>query len=206
MTPLKLLKLISKQLASYPGHFAIAGGLAASFYRAKPRLTNDVDIALFFKGTKQSKDAAIKMIETIGYDVAFGWISNTKNSSKDPVALVIGRANKHELESTIDFLLPTLPWVENAVLRAQDNLIDFGFKKLPTLTPEDLITAKAFALSSNQDRFQDMDDIQSIFAAKNALDIAYLVSEFQRLKLSLPKQLITKAPEALRRVIKANGK
>jgi hypothetical protein len=202
MTPLKLLKLISEKLAQYTGHYAVAGGLAASFYRSKPRMTNDVDIALFVDNTAQSKATAIEIIEAIGYDAAFGWISSSENNSQDPVALVIGRENKEEFESTIDFLLPALPWVENAVIRAQDNLIDFGFRKIPTLTPEDIITAKAFAVSIKNTRFQDLDDIQSIFAAENDLDIPYLVSEFKRLKLSLPKELASQAPEAIRRLLK----
>lgn len=202
MTPLKLLEQVFSELEKHSGHFAIAGGLAASFYRVKPRVTNDVDIALFVDDVEKSKETATCIIKAIGYHPAFGWISGMNEAAGDPIALVIGRKDKHELESTIDFLLPTLPWVEKAVERGQHSVIDFGFARLPTITPEDLILAKAFALMLEPNRYQDLDDIQSILKADNQLDIVYLVNEFERLKLSLPTALMELAPKALKRVVK----
>lgn len=202
MTPLKLLQIVAGKLEVHLGSFAVAGGLAASYYRARPRLTNDVDIAIDLGSIKKSKDAASKIIKSVGYKEALGWIAETDGRTKQPIALVIGRPNLDELESTIDFLLPVLPWVKKAIPRAQDNLIDYGFKKLPTLTPEDIVIAKAFALMISPTRFQDLDDLQSIFSNNNQLDMIYLTSEFEQLALSLPTALKDSTPKALRRVVK----
>ena len=108
----------------------------------------------------------------------------------------------HRPHSTIDLLLPTFPWVEQSILRAQDNLIDYGFAKFPTVTPEDIIIAKVFALSIEENRFTDMDDIQSILATNNQLDLLYLVQELERLNLSFPKALESQLPKVLRQISK----
>lgn len=68
---------------------------------------------------------------------------------------------------------------------------------MPTLTAEDVILAKLYA-----GRLKDKDDILSIFQASNKsqvkLDLNYLISEMNRLKLSLPEELTKEAPKALR--------
>lgn len=199
MTPLKLLKLVHERLEKYRESFAVAGGLAASFYRVQPRLTNDVDLAFSFQSEAKSRQAATKIIKSLGFNSALGWIDDPTGKLKKRLPLLIGRPDKNELESTIDFLLPAFPWVKGAIARAQHNCIDYGFDKIPTLTPEDLIIAKAFALGISPNRFQDLDDIQSIFKADNQLDLLYLVQEFERLELSLPRPLLSLAPAALRR-------
>ena len=200
--PLELLQLIVAKLEPYNTCFAIAGGLAASFYRNRPRLTNDVDIA-FNTGTT-SKDTAVSIIESIGLEASYGWIYDSKNHLENMIALVIGRQNKNDFECTIDILLPSFPWLPDAVERAQYNIIDFGFNKLPTITPEDIIIAKAFALTLEPNRFQDMDDIQAIFQNNNSLDQIYLAQNFEKYSISLPKQIETNIPSALRRISKAN--
>lgn len=204
MTPIKLLQLIAEELKEYHGCYAVAGGLAASFYRAQPRLTNDADIAFCVGTADASKETAKALLERIGLIPAMGWIAS-QDKMKDPIALVIGRTSKEgedELESTVDILLPVFPWVEKAIERAQSNMIDFGFAKLPTATPEDLIIAKAFALSIEKNRFTDMDDIQSILKTDNQLDFTYLANELDRLQLSFPKELQDCLPDALRRLSK----
>ena len=203
MTPLKLLKQVVGELQTHSGKYAIAGGLAASFYRAQPRLTNDVDIALAVGSYEKSKQVAIDVIEAVGYDAALDWIYTGEKRATKPAPMIIGRHHKNDLDGTVDFLLPAFPWVKNAVKRAQDHIIDFGFAKLPTITPEDLLLAKALALEIEPNRFQDMDDIKSIFAARNALDLTYLVNECDRLKLAFPFVLHAYLPSALRRVSQA---
>lgn len=201
IAPLKLLEEIVFYLAKHEANFALAGGLAASLYRTKPRLTNDVDIALVLGSEKTSKEFARKIFKEAGYKVSLGWITSNDKRNVKPISLVIGQPSKNDLESSVDFILPNLPWVERAVKRAADNIIDFGFAKIPTLTPEDLIIAKAFALELDPSRFQDLDDIKSIFQAKNELDYAYLLAEFERHELRLAKALREHVPKALSRLV-----
>lgn len=200
MTPIKLLKLVENELRKYKKQYAIAGGLAASHYREQPRLTNDVDIVINTGTIESSKELAIKIIEKIGYNSAFGWIAGAEKKLKNPVALVIGRKSKDSFDATIDFLLPVFPWVEQAVLRAQDNLIDYGFAIIPTITCEDIVIAKTFALNIEPNRFKDLDDLQSIFLAKKDLDLSYLVQEFERLKINLPNTIKAYAPKVFTRL------
>jgi hypothetical protein len=182
----------------------VAGGIAASIYRDRPRLTNDIGIAIDLG--QASEDKAIQILNKLGFNAAAGWISDSNQLLKRSVALVIGRKNLNELESTIDFLLPVFPWLPQAVQRANENRIDYGFAKFPTLTPEDIIIAKAFALKLDENRFQDMDDIQSILKQHNSLDLIYLARAFEELRLSLPKTLEAIAPSALKRASKNSKK
>ncbi len=202
LTPLQLLEHAYKALSKYSGNYAIAGGLAASFYRVQPRLTNDVDIALAVGTYEESKRVAIDVIESLGYNAGLGWIYTGQKRRIEPSPMIIGRKNQNDLEETIDFLLPAFPWVEKAVSRAQHHQIDFGFAKLPTVTPEDLLLAKALALEIEPTRFQDLDDIKSILSAGNPIDLTYLVSECERLQLSFPQILNPYLPPALLRVSK----
>ncbi len=188
------------ELVAYRGGYAIAGGLAASFYRTKPRVTNDVDIAFAIGTYEESKQAAIHVIESIGYDAALGWIYAGEKKKLKRAPMIIGRHDQNNLEGTIDFLLPSFPWVETAVLRAQDHLIDFGFAKIPTVTLEDLIIAKAFALDVEPNRFQDLDDIKSILLSDNEVDFSYVVSQCERLDLAFPSALESFLPAALRKL------
>ena len=105
-SPLALLELVSIRLLKSKHPFAVVGGLAASIYRSEPRLTKDVDIALAVSTVEESKDFAIKLIAELGFQPALGWIGMAGEKLTDPVALVIGRHNEHDLESTIDILLP----------------------------------------------------------------------------------------------------
>lgn len=200
MTPLKLLQLVVEHLRQLPGCYAVAGGLAASFYRRKPRLTNDVDIAFCTGTVEESKTAAKNMLVQAGLKPAMGWIASGE-AMPEAIALVIGRLQNDEYESTVDLLLPVFPWVRQAIQRAQHNVIDFGFAGLPTVTPEDLILAKAFALSIEKNRFTDLDDIQALLHTDNRLDAGYLAAEFERLQIPFPQELKGALPNSLKRLI-----
>jgi hypothetical protein len=163
----------------------------------KPRLTQEVDIALVAEDPVASRERAEAVLRALGHEIALGWIASSRVG--DPVALVIGRPPRESSGTTVDFLLPSLPWVEPAVERAQDDLIDFGFARVPTVTPEDIIVAKTFALTIEPRRFQDMDDTRSILVGGDPLDLAHVVREFRRLDISLPPALHADAPEVLRR-------
>ena len=203
-TPLALLEQVTAALIQQQIKFSVCGGFAASFYRDRPRLTNDIDIAITGASIDAVKAAACSILESLGLKTSFGWIAGAEKSLPSPLALVIGQVSADVFDGSIDLLLPVFPWIDPAISRGQLNLIDFGFARLPTVTPEDLIIAKAFAVGIEPNRFTDLDDIQSIFRSKTELDIFHLVTEFERLQLSLPPALDSELPNALRRTVKAN--
>ena len=91
----------------------------------------------------------------------------------------------------IDLILPVLPWVEPAIARAQLNKIDFGFGMLPTITPEDLILAKLFAIYDNPDRPYDRDDVISVCSNTPDLDRGYLASQIGQFGIIVATDLRT---------------
>ena len=112
--------------------------------------------------------------------------------------IVAGRGGKDSSTIGLDFILPAIPWFGPALMRAEQNLIDFGFAQVPCLTVEDLIVAKLFALKNDPSRFNDLDDLKSIFFAGHELDLPYLSGQMRRLEITVPKLLKGIAPAALR--------
>ena len=172
--------------------------------RDRPRLTNDIDIAVAGRSAEEAKTAACEILESLDLKTSFGWIAGAGNSLPSPIALVIGQIGSETFDGSVDLLLPVFPWIEKAVSRGQLNRIDFGFSRLPTVTPEDLIIAKSFALGIEPNRYTDLDDIQAVCRSKTELDILYLVTEFERHVLTVPESLDPVLPNALRRTVKAN--
>ncbi|NCC50633.1 MAG: hypothetical protein EOM20_05390 [Spartobacteria bacterium] len=169
--------------------FAVAGGLAADLYRHEPRLTMDVDLVILTED--KAPETATSVLRAIGLGVGIvrqadldgGPLFAIRRKSTPP-CMVVGRAAGGE---GVDILLPEIPWVSQAVLRAQDNLVDFGFGKIPALTAEDVIIAKLYTLRSAHMRAKDLDDLQSIFAADPEMDVPYLAGQIGRLGLTVPK-------------------
>jgi len=184
MTPLALLKLVTSELVNTEYQFALAGGLAASVYRDRPRLTNDVDLAFMASDGSCSRELAESVIKRMGLDPSVGWIVDSQGALASGIALVVGRFPGDVSQPTLDLLLPILPWVPLAIERAKYNKLDYGFGLIPTITPEDLILSKAFALQLSPDRLQDLDDIRSIFAGDNELDLEYLRARAGELSIS----------------------
>ena len=91
--------------------------------------------------------------------------------------------------------MPALPWVADAVERAQLNLIDFGFGPVPVLTLEDFILSKLYALTASPARPKDMDDLQSIHAADHAIDTAYVGGRAKAYGIKLPRSVKPFVPE-----------
>ncbi|MEX2605735.1 MAG: nucleotidyl transferase AbiEii/AbiGii toxin family protein [Kiritimatiellia bacterium] len=81
--------------------------------------------------------------------------------------------------------------------------IDFGFGRIPTLTVEDVILAKLCAIQSKV-RPKDLDDLDSIFTAKPAMDWSYLKREAERMQLRLPSSAKPFLPDVLRRLLRIN--
>lgn len=191
--------------------YALAGGLVASVYRREERLTRDLDFLLWSEPNPQQK--AIHIIRSFDLephlirkaDVEGGPLFAIKRKTTAPW-IVAGRGKNDSSKIGLDFILPAMPWFQQALDRAEHNTIDFGFGKLPCLTVEDVILSKFFSLKNDPSRFNDLDDLKSIFVANHPLDLAYLAGEMQRLSLSVPALLKDMAPKALHLVSKKKKK
>jgi len=189
MQQLKLLKMIVAQLENKKIDYVLCGGIAASLYRDKPRFTNDVDIAIFYNNYKESKVIAKKIVEAVGAKASLGWIPQLKERDIETMALVIGQFDSENYEATVDLILPNLPWVEKAISNGKNHIVDYGFAKIPVITVEDLIIAKIFALNIEPSRFQDLDDLKSIFLSSVALDSTYIREAMYIYSIKMPKVL-----------------
>lgn len=180
------LKLVVQILKDCPLDWAICGGIAACLYRETPRFTGDIDIALGPSEKSEPLDVAEKAIRGLGYEPIRGYVRDQNGKLLEGPGLVVGRENKETGYLGVDFLLPRMPWVADAVLRAQDNTLDYGFAALPTLVPEDLIVAKLYALSGNPQRAQDLDDVLSIMKHLPEIDREFVGAQVERLGITLP--------------------
>jgi len=193
------LKQLEGALASYRGSWAICGGVAACLYREVPRYTGDIDIAMLDHNELSAHSIAEKVLAELGYIPKQGWVTNQKGELIAQQALVIGREGHEAAFQGIDFLLPTLPWVKLAVTRAQSNLLDYGFARIPTITAEDLILAKLYASQGTPGRKYDLDDVCSILSHHQPLDLLFLRQQTTLLDLALSNEV----KELLRKLEKA---
>jgi hypothetical protein len=199
----EFLQKVVERLIEAKVRYALAGGLVASIYREKDRITKDLDFLIL--ADIQTQDTAETIIESFGLtpfvirqaDMEGGPLFAIKKKSTPPY-LVAGRAEGDTSKIELDFILPSIPWFDNALTRAEINRIDFGFGPIPFLTIEDLILSKFYAANNDSRRFTDLDDLKSIFEAKHELDIAYLAGQMQKLKFPVPKGIEDLAPPALR--------
>lgn len=194
----KTVGILKKEKVRY----ALAGGLVASIYRLEERLTKDLDFLIFSQTHTQQKAMDILCFLNLEphllrkADLEGGPLFAVKSKRSEPW-IVAGRGEKNSSKIGLDFILPALPWFQSALERAQQNQIDFGFAKIPSLTVEDLILSKLFSLKNDPRRFNDLDDLQSIFMANHPLDLGYLAGEMQKLSLCVPQPLQETAPKGL---------
>lgn len=182
--------------------FAVAGGFAADLYRREPRLTMDVDLGILTES--RSAETAVSVVEALGLhagiarqaDLAGGPLFAIRKRNTAP-CMVVGRPEGREGAEGVDLLLPAIPWVRDAVLRAQDNAADFGFGPVPALSLEDVILSKLHALGAAQLRAKDLDDLQSIFAAGHDVDVPYLAGQMRRFEIAIPRAAKAFLPETL---------
>lgn len=188
-------------------HYALAGGFVASLYRQEERLTKDLDFLIFAEPHTQQK--ATQIIRSLGLsphvirkaDLEGGPLFAIKKQSTPPY-IIAGRVEGDSSVIGLDFILPEMPWFESALIRAEQNNIDFGFGKVACLTVEDVILAKFFSLKNDQTRFNDLDDLKSIFLAQHPLDLAYLSGQMRILGLLVPPPIKEMVPKALQLVSK----
>lgn len=197
MKPLELLKFVSDACSEKNVPYVLCGGIAASLYRDRPRVTNDVDIAISIGEYEDSKEFALSFLREIGAKVSLGWIPQLKEKKINTMALVIGQFSPHDYDATIDILLPNLPWVPNAVIRGAYHIVDFKFASIPTITIEDLVVAKLYALSIEANRFQDLDDLKSIFKENKKMDFLYLSKKMVQHQLKVPDILKEYVPKCI---------
>lgn len=199
LTPLQALKKTVAALSEMPCRFCLIGGHAASLYRSQERFTKDVDFALVADAKGKSRALASKAIKKIGLKPAAGFmVLGDATKSQRALCMVTSEPPASELTGLVDILLPEVPWVLDAVARAQDNLIDLGFAKVPVITAEDLILAKCYAVRNSPDRFQDLDDVKHLFKDVRDLDTDYLRRKLVELKLTIPEHIKQFAPDVLR--------
>ena len=190
VTPLKLLKDAVREFEKAELLYCLAGGHAASLYRRNERVTRDVDFALLTEPASAARVSAEKIIQSLGLAPVAGFIPLGKKEQRNRVVCMVTSApDRTTGRGFVDILLPELPWVSEAVTRAQHNRLNLGFAKVPVITPEDLIIAKCYALQNEPDRFQDLDDVKEILLAVEDLDYDYLHSRLARLSVVIPEQL-----------------
>ena len=186
--------------------YAVGGGFAADLYRYEVRGTGDIDFLFYTNGLETEKGK--KLLTKLNLNGREATLFDLKrmpgmNKKSADVYVIVGRKGKEK--EGVDLLLPPFSWFSSALRRAQSNLFDFGhgIGPVPTLTAEDVILAKLDA-----GRLKDKDDINSIFAShadsdsQVKIDLNYLVSQMQELKLSLPEECLSDAPMALRVIAK----
>jgi len=196
----KLFQTAVRELRKRNVLFAVAGGFAADLYRHETRLTMDVDFVIL-TDTK-GLDTAVSVIEALDLkagiarkaDLAGGPLFAIRRRSTEP-CMIIGRPSGAAHTEGVDILLPSIPWVADAVNRAQANPVDFGFGPVPALTLEDVLLAKLYCLKAAQVRAKDLDDLQSIFAAGHKVDMPYLAGQMQRFEITVPRSAEPFLPE-----------
>ena len=114
--------------------------------------------------------------------------------------VIVGRPAGDQSGLGVDILLPAIPWTRDAIMRAQANAVDFGFGMVPTLTLEDVVIAKLYALRAVQIRAKDLDDLQSIFRVERHFDMPYLAAQLRRFRIVLPRDAKPFLPELLLRL------
>ena len=188
------LKRVTSLLEPFSGSWAVCGGVAACIYRDVPRFTGDIDIALVDSPAKAAGDIARDVLKGLGYSPQYGFVNDKDGHLLPGQALVVGREIEPSSYLGVDFLLPILPWVQAAVTRAQCNLLDYGFDKLPTITPEDLCIAKVYAMCGTPERGVDRDDVLSMLSVAHEFDREYFFMTAKDLDLIIPEDIAARIP------------
>jgi len=198
LTPLSVLKRTVATLSELPCTFCLIGGHAASLYRSQERFTRDVDFALIGSPKARSRDVAENAVRALGLKPMLGAIPVGRSErERSSVCMITSEPRDGEVTGILDILLPDVPWVQEAVERAQSNLIDLGFAMVPVITPEDLIVAKCLSVRNAPDRFQDLDDLKRLFMDVKDLDFDYLRRRLHELSLTIPAAIHPFAPTSL---------
>jgi hypothetical protein len=132
MNLIEFFNAVVQELKKKELRFAIAGGVIASVYRNTPRATRDLDVVIMSQGDFQKE--AESLVSQFGLephllrkaDLEGGPMFAIKNQST-PALIVSGVPKEKDRQIGLDFILQSMPWVSQAIDRAQVNMIDFGF-------------------------------------------------------------------------------
>lgn len=207
MNLVNFFKSVVEKLQNRGVDYALAGGLMASVYRENERATNDLDFLIV--AGDNTRAVASSLIEQFGLvphvirkaDLEGGPLFARKMGKTTPY-IIAGRAEKGEHRLGLDFILPEMPWSKKAMERAKYNRIDFGFGPIPCLTKEDIIISKLYSLRNDSTRFNDLDDLKSIFQSGHEIDLIYTCGRMQELKLLVPDVLKDIAPKPMLHISK----
>jgi len=184
--------------------FALAGGYAASIYRAQERFTKDIDFIIYTEGNvihdakEILKELGLNAFEIREAQLRGGPPDKIKEKTT-PIWMVAGRGDTRE-DVPVDFLLHQFPWMRSALDRAQANEVNIGFGwKIPVLTAEDTLLSKFMALSDKSDRIDDLSDIKEIFS-HTKIDLPYLIGQMKILKIRCPKSANKFVPKVIRMI------
>ncbi len=182
--------------------FALAGGFASSLYRKEERTTKDLDFLILAQSdTLEIASTIIHECDLIPHYIRKASLEGGPmfaiKRNNTPPYIVAGRSSHEENTIGLDFILPVMPWFESALVRAELNSIDFGFGKIPCITVEDVILSKFYSLKNNSQRFNDLDDLKSIFERDQNIDIAYICGQMQKLKVTVPEAIKNFIPKPI---------
>ena len=133
--------------------WAVAGGIAANFYRGEARLTGDMDIMLVA--------AVADMAHVASEFQRNGWTITHRPSDQWLIRAA------HPEFGRIDLIAAETEYQRIAIRRAKEATIDGDACKI--LAAEDVIVLKMIA-----NRYKDLADVESILEARVKLDRAYL--------------------------------
>lgn len=188
------LEAISQIFTKENIKFALAGGLVANQYRNEIRYTQDIDLAIML--TPSEVERAKQVLEKLNLEMGLirkGDLEKVpfrRQRTKSEIQLLVGRNPDNKEQVGIDFLLMSIPWVKDAIIRAESNLVKIFKNLYPAITIEDFIISKLYAVSLYE-RYKDLDDLEQVLDLKNenVMDLVYLSDKLMEHKLSIPKDL-----------------
>lgn len=152
--------------------WAVTGAVAANSYRDETRTTNDIDVLLTLAGTPMTN------IEASLHEL--GWTT----SAALPEGWLLRLA--HPRRGRIDIVATLTDYEVGALARA--HRVEVKGLAVKVMAVEDVIILKLIA-----NRYRDIADIESILAAKPALDRDYLAHWFETFDLTARYQSIESA-------------
>ena len=208
MTFTELFQISVKELVRQKIPFVVGGVLIASIYRLEKRAMMSVQLIV------DSEPKEMLFLEGLLLAKPFEMILPDSNlprhvtpiDSISQVKKVLFLEVSEDPRLGLEIVFHNLPWIPEAIERAQYNRLDFGFALLPALTVEDIIVAKLYSSTQSSDRYLDLDDLQNIFQANHDLDLGYITNQINKLSLGFHKSLWEYAPEGLRRIGRSTGK
>ncbi len=178
--------------------FAICGTFASNLYRNEKQAWPRIDILTrreFFSETQ----ALLDFVPSRLFEAADAVLER-----QDPRILSYRLDVPDLRDFQVSFWSEEFPWAESALKRANSFRAYVSTGRFPVLTCEDVILSYLYELELLQDNSLALSDLEGIFAAEPEIDLAYLVAEMKRTKVSFPPLLKNVVPAILYRVSRQN--